>query len=575
MTGLKDTTWGKVRRFWGFPRINPPRILSEEEASAEGMNGEIAAIRMTDNQILVNKRNLEERVGAEHLPRVVSHEVGHYQHCPYDLRNLVRLIGHADLVTRNIKHAKLIQNLYADLCVNTNAYRKGDQRMVDLYRRLSQNNDSELWHLYIATYENMIGCQGMIIPQQKEEIRIQAKKLADVVGSAMDHSNKWPDSIKDFAKVVQDYIRKEEKAKKDASAGQCDQGDGQPQDVNQPQNGDQSQGDDSSNPSPSSQGCKPAKNEDKNHPDIMKGMIDYHEAKDFLPCDPKTTSADDMGNQIEKELKGLSKELGQREFKRVVTGLGLGTSMQANTWLYRELVKDYMIFMPQTQDTRSGSFKETPTRWTLDEPLDQLDIEYSLSQSPIIIPNVTTYKWKTSNGESYSSGRGSPDLLIVIDSSASMPNPKSDLSFPVLSAMIAAHSALSYGNKVGVINFSSLYKSCEFTNQTRLIDEAILHYYNGGTQIPGEELVRMTAHHKYPTHTLIISDTAIGNLNLEAGNLEKALKNSKAGGSIFLCCEPSDKTKMIEQIGYVVHFACDFSELGNLTLEKSKELYSG
>jgi hypothetical protein len=547
MIGLNNSLrkWEIIRRKLGFPRLNPPRMLSGREAKEFGMEDEIAAIRLDDRTIFVNEKNLEQRVGRKHLPRVIKHEVMHYLACPRGLRNYVRMVGHADLVVRNLRLAKIIQNLYADLCINTQAYREGDKGMVDLYRKLSRGNEnSEAWQIYMATYENMIGCQGMIIPQPKEEIRVKAKKLADIVNGAIGQSNKWPDSIKKFARIVEEYLRNDDQKRKEAQK-QKGQGQGQPQTAPQ------------------------------NAPDVTKGLISSHEAKDFVPYDPKKTSKKEISKKIEGELKGLSQELGPKEFKRVISGLGLETSYQANIWLYRELASNYTLFFPQVPNHRSGEFKHSPKKWGTEDPISRLDYNYSYRRSPVIIPNVTAWQWEYLNGENFSNGEDKPDLLIVIDSSGSMPDPRKDMSFPVLTAVIAADSALAYGSSVAVINFSTYYKSCDFTNQSREIDELIVKYQNGGTDIPGEEMVRITSNHVYPIHTMIISDAGIHNLNPELANLELVRRNSAAGGSIFLCCAPSVEAKQLEEIGYDVSFARDFNDLGHMTLDKAKELYEG
>ncbi len=574
MTGLNDFSqlWKRIRDFWDKPRLNPPKFLDEEEAKTKGMQDEIAAIRMDNNEILVNTKNLEERAGKEHTPRIVSHEVGHYKYCPYNLKNFVRLVGHADLATKNLSRAKLIANLYMDLMVNTKEYEKGDHRMVDLYRNLSRGNeDSEVWQLYISTYENMISCQGEIIPEPKEEIKIKSKKLSDIVKEAMGQSNKWPDSVKKFADVVKDYLKKEENQRKEMQ-NQQKQSDQNPDDggsgLSQPQQ--------KKDYSDSKQQSKDSKKKQTNQkiPDIRKGLISEHKAQDFIPYDKKKAPKEIVDKYVEKELKGLSEDLGQDEFKRVVRGLGLGSTKQANVWLYNEFATSYTIFLPQISSNRAGEYKESLKKWNIEEGAEKLDYNYSFRQSPILIPNVTTYKWNHKDGENFEKSQGKPDLLIVLDSSTSMPDPNEKLSFPVISSMVAAHSALSYGNKVSVINFSINYKYCNFTNKTKEIDSLLVHYFKEGTEIPGDVMARITSNHNYPIHTMIISDTEIQNLNDETYNLEKVLKNSKAGGSILLACNPSDYTKQLEEIGYKVYFARDFDELGNLAIERSRELYA-
>jgi len=532
--------WEKIRRAINFPRLRAPIILRGKEAREYGMEDEIAALRLGDNTILVNADNLEKKVGKEHYARIIRHEIMHYLACPKGLRNYVRMVGNADIVVKNLRLAGIIQNLYADICINTQAAREGDRKgMVELYRKLSKGNElSEAWQIYMATYENMIGCQGMIIPQPKEEIRVKAKKLADIVNDAVGQSSKWPSSIREFAKIIEEYLRRDDQKRKEMEKQA--QGKGQPA----PQNA----------------------------PDVTKGLISNHKAQDYIPYDSKAPKKD-VKKYIEGQLKGLSNDLGPKEFKRVISGLNLNTSHQANIWLYRELATNYTLFLPQVPNHRSGEFKHSPKKWGLDDPASRLDYNYSYRRSPIIIPNITAYQWEYLNGESFSSSQDRPDLLIIIDSSGSMPDPGIDISFPVLTAVIAADSALAHGNAVAVINFSTYFESCGFTYQSQDIDDLLVKYQNGGTSIPGEEMVRLTSGKPYPIHTIIISDAGIGNLKAELDNLEQARRNSEAGASLFLCCQPNKEAKKLKEIGYDVSFARDFNDLGNLTLDKAREIY--
>ena len=141
--------------------------------------------------------------------------------------------------------------------------------------------------------------------------------------------------------------------------------------------------------------------------------------------------------------------------------------------------------------------------------------------------------------------------------------------------MVAARTALENGNKVACLNFSSDYAACDFTNQSKEIDEHLVLYLGEGTNIPGQKLVDMTAKTSYPVYTLIITDAEIGNLDTEINNLEQARKQSSAGASILLAGNPTENAKRLKAIGYTVQFAKDTYDLGNLTLETSRTLYAG
>jgi hypothetical protein len=559
LTQTLSDIWEKVRRKWDYPRLNKPRLLTEEEAKEQGMADQIAAINMNSNEIIVNKANLEDRLGINFLPQIESHEVGHYKYMPFDLRNYVRLVGYADKVMKNMKNAQLVQNLYSDLCVNTMIYKKGDKEIIEMYKKLSKNNNSDLWNFYMATFENMTNCQSMIVPQAKKETIAQAKKISDILSESMGNSNKWPNSITEFAKAVKDYMKKEENNTNNNSNNSSNSN------TNNNNNNNNNNGN----------------NLNKNNPpyispekQIRKSMIDRHQAKDYLPFNPKKTPDDVAKKLIEKEVKGLGKELGINEFKRVMSGLGLGTHQEANKLFYRELSAEYRIFLPQRFNRSSGDFKDTPVKWDFEKSFSELDMEYTIRQSPLIIPGVTTYSWKTSSGEAQGLGNDYPDLLIVIDSSGSMPDPRENISYPILSAMAASETALSYGNKVAVINFSSDFESCYFSNQSSTIDDYLMLYLDEGTNIPGDQMVKFTSKNTQPTYSIIITDAEINNLESEIDNLSKALKYSKAGGTIFMCSSHNKKTNILKDIGYDIQFARNHEELGELTIKKSREIYN-
>ena len=54
-----------------------------------------------------------------------------------------------------------------------------------------------------------------------------------------------------------------------------------------------------------------------------------------------------------------------------------------------------------------------------------------------IMPGITQI-WQRQEGEVFGSEEGVPDCILIIDSSASMTNPRQELSFAVLGAACAA-----------------------------------------------------------------------------------------------------------------------------------------
>lgn len=538
-----DWTWNKVKEFWTHVNLDKPRVYIKEER--EGLGEEIAAFDQANKKVYVDEANLEKRLGKDKFGTVLNHEVGHHKLCPVNLREYFRLTANAYKVTKNIKLAKLVENLFADLVVNTHLYKEGNKQIVDVYKEFSKQNDSKMWQFYIATFENMLEKPGIINNKEmKEEMRKDAAKLGEMMSKSVYKQSEWPKSIRELAKYVKKYMEQDAKPKGGGDSAQ--------------QNKEKNQ------------------NKKKNEKKQKETMIDEQGVNDFLPFKKYSKNKEVRKQQakvVEKELKGLSKELGGEDFKKVLKGLGLGTDSQAKIWLYRDLASSYMLELPKNMAGVKSSIPLVPEKWRVSDPAEKLNVEYSLSNFGVLIPNVTTYQFNSKKHSYQVGGDEAPDLLIAIDSSGSMPDPDHYMSFPVLSAMLSARTALEYGKKVGVVNFSDSYSKVDFTNDSEKIDEALTSYFGRGTTIPGKVIRDMINKNKYPAHLLIISDTEIYNLNSEMTNLDYALKKGKAGGTIFLDCKPSSNTKMLSNIGFDVQFTRNFADLADLSLKKTKGLY--
>jgi len=308
-------------------------------------------------------------------------------------------------------------------------------------------------------------------------------------------------------------------------------------------------------------------NNNSNHQGKSTPLIDHHEPKDFLPCEVSDAQAQ---GEIEKSLSGISNAMDYGEFKRVTGGEGLFSGDIAKKIYHLDIARHFEI-NPPVKETYSGS--ELPERlaeWLPEDELQHLDVEASLYTYGSIIPGETTLQRKREQGVSGQRAQTYLDVLLVIDSSGSMPDPSSELSIPIISALSLAHSALKRRAKVGVVNFSSNYTVTEYTHKKSTIDNALLHYHGGGTIIPGNEMLNMVNANQRKQYILIITDTCISDLQAQLPYLRKA-REKAAGGTIFLF--GSQNTAALEQIGYTVRNATSEQDIINLTRQLNKDLY--
>lgn len=96
-----------------------------------------------------------------------------------------------------------------------------------------------------------------------------------------------------------------------------------------------------------------------------------------------------------------------------------------------------------------------------------------------------------------STGQKTPHLLLVVDSSGSMPNPKSFKSHAVLGGYCAARSYHIQGSHVGVINFSGSSFYLPYTRKLEHALGAISAYQGGGTTVDLEMIKKMLGNEMY------------------------------------------------------------------------------
>ena len=104
------------------------------------------------------------------------------------------------------------------------------------------------------------------------------------------------------------------------------------------------------------------------------------------------------------------------------------------------------------------------------------------------------------------------DLDVYVDSSGSMPDPRSQLSWPALAGAVICLSALRAGASVQVTLWASRTEVTSTKGFVRSADDCLrvlTGYYGGGTQFPLPTLRDTHATRvklKKPTHILVVSD---------------------------------------------------------------------
>ena|GEM_PF-5294705 len=532
--------WNGVKRFWGNPRLADPLIYTQKREADRVMGAEsLAYFNFGDKSISVHYPNVVKKLGKGFLAPVEIHEVGHHKFCPYDLRMLLRMINEADKILENPQNAKYFENVLSDIYVNTHAIRKGGKSIINIYQAMDKGPSDAFWNVYMRTCERLWNIsKGSLSTGIDSGMEKDSETLENLVKDTIYSSRRWPSAMSIFTQVMKKYIKDTEKQKK-------------------------------------------------------KGLIDNHSAKDF--SDSKN---------LEKDMRGLAKELGFKQYKRVLAaagigkdtgkksskggkkttpagigghraGVGKGDEKIASRLFYRDLARHYQMEIEKVRTNNSDSVPYSPVEWGASDDVNQLDAEFSLRQLGKIIPGESAYKWQKRQGSYGSFDSNYPDLLIVLDSSISMPDPVATMSVPVLSSMIAAKTAFSVNSRVGVINFSTNYSVLDYNGRQSAVENELMRYLRGGTSIPGKAILNTVKKNLNKQHIIIITDAGISNLDAEINNLEAAVKKAGAGGTIFLANCGAQESSKLEKAGYAIKSAAKVSDLIDLTIETAGQLYGG
>ncbi|NMC10677.1 MAG: VWA domain-containing protein [Methanothrix sp.] len=259
------------------------------------------------------------------------------------------------------------------------------------------------------------------------------------------------------------------------------------------------------------------------------------------------------------------------EYQKALFALGLHGDLKR--W-YRDQSYSIQIRLPGS--SRTESYPSSPARWRLCDPCSELDIAYSLSMSPWLVPGVTTYKRARETGR-MAPGQGSvPDLLVVLDSSRSMEGHSlgTKTHKATLAAFKACQFAHSRGAEIAAINFSEKYITAPWTRDLNAVENVLVEYFCTRTHIPGAAVLKL-ARSRPGCLILCITDTHIQNLYQEWEDLKKA---SEIGEFVLFCIDQAYRDKHVEDslatLGKV-YYVNRLQDLVSLVVDTAKKAYAG
>lgn len=541
-----------------YTRLKAPLLLdTSAAAAAEGLTGSFAMIRLVDQTVVIDLEQVQQLGIGDYAVEVLAHEIGHHVYAPASIsdhtRSLARMLPALPTVTQ---HAPMIANLYTDLLINDRLMRSAGLRMPALMKAVVTGNhrgqSSKLWTLYLRIYEllwgmergdlcgrSLVGDSGAAeaaptdaiarttVPTPDSErisdaaIEVDARLAARLVRHYARH---WLDGGARFAVLVLPYLLEDAKASerlqtlmdtKDAGQG------GQPEGLT---------------------AMDAEESQPPQHPALDDGLGEAPAAEGQPGGDePRDARAKSGGN-------GQARDPYQYGELLRLAGLKLN-QQQAAMRYYAERARPYLVPFPSLPTQHSEDpLPEGLDPWEAGDPIEAIDWRESLVLCPVPIPGMTTVQRRFGTQPGSEPARQPLDLDVYVDSSGSMPDPRSALSWPALAGAVICLSALRAGAAVQVTLWASREQVTTTKGFVRSADDCLrvlTGYYGGGTQFPLPTLRETHAKRvklKKPTHILVVSDDGAstmfdtpderGTAGLEV--CAKALKQAGGGGTLAL-----------------------------------------
>jgi hypothetical protein len=268
-------------------------------------------------------------------------------------------------------------------------------------------------------------------------------------------------------------------------------------------------------------------------------------------------------------LTSIAASLEPLQYQKVVSILGLKGELKR--W-YRD--QSYFIEILSEGVSRKDAYPSGLVKWRLTDPLIELDLAFSLSISPRLIPGVTTYKREKEIARMADGHGDVPDLLVILDSSKSMNG--HNLGTKTHKATLAAFKACQFahqrGAEIAVINFSDNYLIQSWTRDIGQVENILVEFMCSRTHIPGQAILELASERK-GCLILCITDTHIQNLFTE---WEFIRKTSESSSIVLFCIDQAGRDKYVESqfgdIGKII-FINKLDDLVKLVVDITGEAY--
>lgn len=568
--------WPVALATWSrFTRLRDPRLCSSSvDAAREGLSGSFAMIRLVDKSVVIDLQQVEALGLTDYPVEILAHEIGHHVLAPATATDSFRLIARLRKSLPTLeRHAPMVGNLFTDLLINDRLQRSAGLRMADVYAKLHTPGaqHSRLWTLYMGIYESLWGLPAGSIGGPKNDKALEGDAW---LGARLIrvYARDWMKAAGRFATLVLPYLAEDTEKDRALAAWHDTRS--------------------------AAQGSEPSGGQDI-EADEVDGAV--HPSEDPLVTgdEGKTPVQDQPADTVSNARAGTGQQREPFEYGEILRAAGIQLSDQEIAIrYYRERALPHLVSFPVLPGVSSEEPQmEGLEPWEIGSPLDEIAWLETLSQSPVVVPGVTTVR-RVYGVEPGQPGKPQPvDLDLYVDSSGSMPDPRRFTSYLTLAGAIVSLSALKVGARVQATLWSgkSQWISTNgFVRDERAILGILTGFFGGATQFPIHHMRETYASRKptdRPVHILQISDDGITTMfdNDERGAsgwdiARHALEVARGGGTMALNLYASlsaesdtgrDLRRASEEQGWDIHRVSDMAQLTDFARAFSRRRYGG
>lgn len=539
--------WENALAVWSrYTRLRPPLFCHDDiEARKQGLTDSFAMIRFHDQTIVINLPDIVRRGLNDYALEILAHEIGHHVLVPGNLTEHARMLGRMRKGLPTLeRYAPMIANLYTDLLINDQLQRSAQLSMNQVFQRLHEpKNTDRLWALYMRIYEILWqqttgSLGGRSDNDSMEGDAWLGAKLIRV------YARDWQAGAGGFAALMLPYLLNNDALDNHIAQALMD----------------------TRNVGMGEFPSGLVALDESELQDVL------HPALDPLVSDNARAGTNEASGDTQSPPGVSTAPLhppGQCrepfEYGEILRASGIDLSEQdIAIRYYRERALPHLVKFPQRRKPdMTESVPEGTIVWEPGEALEHIDWFQTLTQSPVVIPGITTQQRVWGNEPSPQRQMQPVDLDLYVDCSGSMPNPQVHSSYTALAGAILCLSALRAGASVQVTLWSGAHEFVTtegFSRHEETILRVLTGYLGGATAFPIHILRdtylaphnQLTTQHnvntrakakerKHDTHIVILSDDGVTTLfdQDEKGNSgwdvsREALARAGAGGTMVL-----------------------------------------